>query len=195
MQQVHCEGCGKDVPGYDVTHFGSIDNEYRDLCSLCFNTEVAKLSGLDNFNSARLEPIGISDCNGELHQFHFVTRLLVSMVTLEAFELQEGQRAGYEFQMIGDPEEDQFDLLGRMVKRIRKTLSVKHLADDGDGHGLRIADMMVRGRIGCDYSEGVPAPSIVVDGQEISWEKFGSMLSSFEGWQFRLEILDRSDEL
>ena len=195
MQQVHCEGCGKDVPGYDITHFGSIDNGYRDLCSLCFNTEVAKLSGLDNFDSTRLEPIGISDCNGELDQFHFVTRLLVSMVTLEAFELQEGQRAGYEFQMIGDPEEDQLDLLGRMVKRIRKALSVKHLADDGDGHGLRIADMMVRGQIGCDYSEGVPAPSVVVDGQEISWEKFGSMLSSFEGWQFRLEILDRSDEL
>lgn len=195
MQQVHCEGCGIDVPAYDSTHFGSMDNGYRDLCSLCFNAEVAKRSGLDNFDSARLEPIGIFDCDGELHQFHFVTRLLGSMVTLEAFELKEGQRAGYEFQIIGDPEEDQFALLGRMVKRIRKALSVKHLADDGDGHGLRIADMMVRGRIECDYSEGVPAPSVVVDGQEISWEQFGHMLSSFEGWQFRLEILDRSDEL
>lgn len=195
MQQVHCEGCDKDVPGYDITHFGSIDNGYRDLCSLCFNAGVAKLSGLDNFDSARLEPIGITDCNGELHQFHFVTRLLGSMVTLEAFELQEGQRAGYEFQMIGDPEEEQFVLLGRMVKRIRKALSVKHLTDDGDGRGLQITDMMVRGRIECGYSEAVPAPSVVVDGQEISWEKFGSMLSSFEGWQFRLEILDRSDEL
>jgi hypothetical protein len=37
-------------------------------------------------------------------------------------------------------------------------------------------------------------PCVVVDGQEISWEDFGRMISSFEGWQFKLEILDRSEE-
>jgi hypothetical protein len=196
MTQAQCEGCGKETPGYDITHYGSIDGVYRNLCSLCFNAEVAKLSGLDNFDNARLQPIGITDCAGELHQFHFVTRLLGHMVTLEAFELKEGQRAGYEFQIIGDPEEDQFALLGRMVSRIRKTLSVKHITDKGDGHGLQIADMTVRGRIECDLSEDIHMPCVVVvDGQEISWDEFGRMISSYEGWQFKLEILDRSDEL
>jgi hypothetical protein len=38
-------------------------------------------------------------------------------------------------------------------------------------------------------------PIVVIDGQEISWEEFGHMMSSFEGWQFKLEMLDRSDEL
>ena len=99
------------------------------------------------------------------------------------------------FRSIGDPEEDQFALLGRMVSRIRKTLSVKHITDKGDGHGLQIADMTVHGRIECDLSEGIHTPCVVVDGQEISWEEFGRMLSSLEGWQFKLEILDRSDEL
>lgn len=79
-----------------------------------------------------------------------------------------------------------------MIVRIRKALSVKHLSDDG--RGLQIADMTVRGRIECGYSDGYPAPSIVVDGREISWESFGRMLGTFEGWQFRLEIIDRSDE-
>lgn len=91
MQQVHCDGCGEDVPSYDITHYGSIERGYRDLCSRCFSAEVAKLSGLDNFDYARLEPIGITDCDGESHQFHFVTRLLGHMVTLEAFELREGK--------------------------------------------------------------------------------------------------------
>jgi len=195
MTQIHCEGCGKDTPGYDITHYGSMGGVYRDLCSLCFNAEVAKRSGLETFDNARLQPIGITDCDGELHQFHFVTRLLGHIVTLEAFELKEGQRAGYELQIIGDPEEDQFALLGRMVSRIRKTLSVKHITDKGDGHGLQIADMTVHGRIECDLSEGIHTPCVVVDGQEISWEEFGRMLSSLEGWQFKLEILDRSDEL
>lgn len=101
--------------------------------------------------------------------------------------------AGYQFQIIGDPEEDMFTMLGRMVGRIPKMLSVKHIKDVGDGHGLQIADMKDRGRIECDYSEGESAPS-VVDGQEISWEEFGRMISAYEGWQFKLEIRDRSEE-
>lgn len=195
MTQIYCEGCGKETPGYDITHYGSMDGVYRDLCSLCFNAEVAKRSGLEKFDNARLQPIGITDCDGELHQFHFVTRLLGHIVTLEAFELKEGQRAGYELQIIGDPEEDQFALLGRMISRIRKTLSVKHITDKDDGHGLQIADMTVRGRIEFDVSADIRTTCVVVDGQEISWDEFGRMLSSFEGWQFKLEILDRSDEL
>ena len=111
---------------------------------------------------------------------------------MDAFELKDGQQTGYKFQIIGDPEEDQFALLGRMIGRIRKTLSVKYIKDNGDGYGVQITDMMVRGRFECDDAY---MPSVVVDGQEISWEKFGRMISSYEGWQFKLEILDRSDEL
>jgi hypothetical protein len=55
--------------------------------------------------------------------------------------------------------------------------------------------MMVRGRFERDLSLDANMPSVVVDGQEISWEKFGRMISSYEGWQFKLEILDRSDEV
>lgn len=195
MTKVKCEGCGEDAPSYEITHFGSMDECYRDLCSRCFNAEVVKLSGVANFDSTRLHPIGITDCTGEEHQFHFVTRLLGNMVTLEAFEVQDGDRSGYQFQIIGDPDANMFTLLGLMVGRIRKALSVKHIKDAGDGHGLQIADMVVRGRIESGNSDGFPVPSIVVDGQEISWEDFGRMMSSYEGWQFKLEIRDRSEEL
>ena len=67
--------------------------------------------------------------------------------------------------------------------------------DNGDGHGVQITDMMVCGRFESDLSLDDYMPSVVVDGQEISWEKFGRMIRSFEGWQFKLELLDRSDEL
>lgn len=193
MTKVRCEGCGEEAHGYEITHYGSMDEGYRQLCSHCFSAEVAKVCGVDNFDSTRLQPIEISDCAGESHQFHFVTKLLGNMVTLDAFEVQEGNRAGYQFQLIGDPGEDMFAMLGRMVGRMRKALSVKHITDNG--HGLQVADMTVRGRIECDYSEGgYPTPSIVVDVREISWESFGRMLGAFEGWQFKLEIIDRSDE-
>jgi len=193
MQQVYCDGCGEETHHYDITHYGSTESGYQQLCSRYFSAAVAQVSGQSDFDFARLEPIGIADCEGELHQFHFVTRLLGAIVSLEAFELKDGHPAGYEFEIIGNPEEDLFALLGRMVEKIRKSLSVKHIKD-GE-YGLQIADMTVRGRIDCDLSEAERMPMIVVDGQEISWEEFGRMVSTFEGWQFKLEFRDRSEEL
>ena len=70
MTKVHCDGCGDDVPSYDITHYGSIDGSYRDLCNRCFSAEVAKVCGMDNIDYARLEPIGISECDGLSHQFN-----------------------------------------------------------------------------------------------------------------------------
>ncbi len=149
--------------------------------------------GVTDFANFRLTPIGITDCAGETHQFHFQTRLHGDVVALDAFELREGDPVGYRFQIVGDPEDDLFALLGQLIQKIRRTLSIKHLTDDGNG--LRIAEQTVRGRIEWDDSQDGRVPLIVVDGREISWETFGQMLMTFEGWQFKLEIRDPSDEV
>jgi hypothetical protein len=36
---------------------------------------------------------------------------------------------------------------------------------------------------------------IVIDGKEIRWDEFGRMLRTFEGFNFKLEIFDRSEEM
>jgi hypothetical protein len=54
---------------------------------------------------------------------------------------------------------------------------------------------MVRGRIDCDIEADDRLPLLVIDGKEIPWDQFGRMLMSFEGWQFKLEIRDRSEEV
>ena len=192
MRQIHCETCGEITPGYDLVSYGSVERGYRQLCSRCLNAEVAELSGLEDFENLRFEPIGITDCAGESHQLHFRVRLHGDIVALEAFELREGNPAGYQFQMLGNPENDLFALLGRLIEKIRRALAIKHLTDDG--HGLQIADQTVRARIDWDEAEDGHVPLVVVDGREISWEDFGHMLMTFEGWQFKLEIFDRSDE-
>src|ERR1035437_3691094 len=84
MQKIQCEGCGENTPGYDTVHYGTNETGFRQLCTQCFNAEVAKLHGLKDFENIRLEPIGLADCAGENHQFHFQTRLLGGMVTMEA---------------------------------------------------------------------------------------------------------------
>jgi hypothetical protein len=53
----------------------------------------------------------------------------------------------------------------------------------------------VRGRIAWDDEHEGRLPLLVIDGREVSWNAFGRMLMTFEGWQFKLEIRDRSEEI
>ena len=53
----------------------------------------------------------------------------------------------------------------------------------------------MRGRIEWDEAEDGHVPLVVVDGREISWEDFGRLMMSREGWQFKLEIKDPSEEV
>ena len=109
-----------------------------------------------------------------------------------AFELRDGEPAGYQFQIIGDPKDDLLVLLGRLIEKIRRALSTKHLTDGN--LGLQVADRVVRGRIEWDEAQDGHVPVLVIDGREITWNDFGRMLMSFEGWQFQLNIRDKSEE-
>jgi hypothetical protein len=46
-----------------------------------------------------------------------------------------------------------------------------------------------------DDAEDGRLPLLVIDGREITWEEFGRMLMTFEGFQFKLNIGDKSEEL
>ena len=41
------------------------------------------------------------------------------------------QRGGDQFQIIGEPDDDPLSLLGRLIERMRRSLSVKHLVRSG----------------------------------------------------------------
>jgi hypothetical protein len=193
-EPVLCADCGQVTPGYEIVNYGSMETGYRKLCSQCFNAMVAKIGGLEGFENARFEPVGIPDSAREIHQFHFRTHLFGTGVALDAFELRDGEPAGYQFEIIGKPEDDLLQLLGRLIEKIRRALSVKHITE-GE-HGLRIADQhVVRGRIEWDDASQGRVPLLVVDGREVSWDDFGRMLMGFEGFQFRLHIQDKSEEV
>ena len=107
----------------------------------------------------------------------------------------DGGHGGYQFQVLGRSEQDLFTLMGQLVSRIRRLLGQQHLKTEPHMAGLHIADFLVRGRITWDENEEGRLPMLVIDGREISWEQFGRMVMGFEGWQFRLEIRDRSEEI
>ena len=191
---LRCHTCGRAIAGFESVHYGSIEGGYRDLCNRCFNQEVAAAGEID-FSHVQFESLEMPDAAGKTHCFHFEVRLLGDRVALEAFELVGGAPGGYQFQVLGDAEQDLFELMGQMVPRIRRLLAQQHLKTEPHMPGLHIADFLVRGRITWDDNEDGRLPMLVIDGREISWEQFGRMVMGFEGWQFRFEIRDRSQEV
>ena len=193
-QQIRCDGCRQSAPSYDIVNYGSMERGYRRLCSLCFNGEAAKAAGLEGFEHAKFEPVGLTDCAGEVHEFHFRTNLFGPGVSLDAIELSDGLPVGYHFQIIGDPADDLLVLLGRLIAKIRRALSVKYLVD-GE-LGLQIGDnRVVQGMVESDRDYDGRAPLLIIDGREVTWDEFGRMLMSFEGFQFKLNLADKSEEI
>ncbi len=188
-----CHTCREAIAVGDGVHYGSIETGYRDLCSRCFNQEVARSGGLD-FQHVQFEPVQMQDADGERHEFHFRVHLLGDRVALNAFELRAGEPGGYQFQVLGDAEQDLFELMGQLIGRMRRALALRHLKHE-ERFGWGIADFLVRGHIDWDEEEDGRVPLVVIDGREVTWEQFGRMLMSFEGWQFKLEIRDKSEEI
>jgi hypothetical protein len=70
-QQTRCAGCSQIVPNYDIVNLGSVEKGYRVLCGKCFNTEMAKLDGLDGFEHVTFEPVQLTTAPGNITNFTF----------------------------------------------------------------------------------------------------------------------------
>jgi len=152
---------------------------------------IAELSAFE-FEHVCFEPIRLTGVEGRQRTFHFLLRHLGDRMSLDAFERADGERAGYQFQIVDAIEADPLDVMSRLVKRIRRALAMCYLVDEE--WGTFIKGMDVSGRIGCDFNTSPSLPTIVIDGRDISWHDFGRMVTSFEGWQFKLSFKDPSKE-
>ena len=146
-----------------------------------------------------MELIILKDIEEFEHEFHFTIRHLGDRLGIDAFEIKDGHRGGYEFSLIGDFDKEIFDLFGKLFERMRRGLNRNHLEWDGAINSWQISnDDIVRARISSDLESddyyGHP-PLIVIDGKEIRWDEFERMLMTYEGFHFKLEIFDRSEEM
>ncbi len=188
-----CKRCGKVVHAYDSIIFTSENDAPETVCMRCANNEMAEKAGI-KFEHPEYLPMTVRDFDGIEHEFHFVTRFLSDIVSLEAVEIKAGMARGYEFSVIGrDPEADTLDLYGKLVDRIKRSLAIRHLKS-GD-FGYQIADpWFVRARISSIGIREDDSPLLIIDGKEITWDDFGRMILTFEGFQFKMEVYDRSEE-
>ena len=191
--QSRCDRCEALVPAYDTIHYGNVSKS-ETLCTACFNREAAEQMGLDA-DEARFEPVTLDDAAGQPRVLHIRRRFCPTGQVVEAFEVTDGVPRGYQFGILGDADAEPMELFARLYERIRRGLARQHLVDGELGPQL-VFPGPVRGYISSDYDRAPePLPVVVIDGRELAWEEFGRMLLSFEGWQFRLDIIDRTEEV
>ena len=191
-----CEYCSTKVTNYNSINKSS-ENGFMCVCLHCYNKEMSEETGID-YDHIELQPILLQDSDSVDHTFHFTVRLLEERLVLKSFEIDGNNSAGYEFSMIGDIEDGLFALFSKLYEKMLKVLSMKHIYKDDDIGDWRISDEdIVRGQITCtpDSVDFDRNPMLIIDGKEISWEDFGQMLMTYEGFNFKLQIFDESDEM
>lgn len=197
IKKEKCTFCGEIVPRYS-TIYVPVDKEYHCSCLKCYNSSMAEYSDTD-FEHIDLDPIILKDFEAVDHKFHFTARHLGDRVGIDAFEIKDGHRGGYEFSYIGDIDDEVFNLFAKLVERMLRGLQKKHIEWNETTSSWQITEEdVVRAKISSDLeSDGNYGhlPLIVIDGKEIKWEDFGRMLMTYEGFNFKLEIFDRSDEI
>jgi len=189
--QTHCEECGREIRrGYESVQYTEPDDPSgRLLCNKCYNQEMSDYIGID-FQHPHFPPVELEDAEGDKHSFYIATRLSGAEVSIEAYE--ERADPGYRFQVHGDAGDVQ-KLFRKLLGKMRRALTRQHLSEEKGR--LRVADdLAVRGRFEWDDETDGQLPLLVIDGKAVTWDKFGRILMSFEGWQFKIEIYDPSEE-
>lgn len=188
---LRCEVCRQEYPSYDSVHLAAENGgKVRELCGDCFNRYMAEAMDV-NFDAVAFAPYTVQGADQRGHVFHFRGGLCPTGRLLGAFELVDGRPGGYQCKVIGDFDEDAFALCGRLVERIRRRVGKLDLEDHEGNLGMPHG-RPTRGRI--DYSPDEDRPVVVIDGREMSWRQFGEMWQSYEGWHFRVEMVDPTEE-
>jgi hypothetical protein len=192
MEKEQCSECGTRASSYEGVYFAT-GGIKRFLCSKCYNESISDIFGLD-FDHLSFHPVTLKDGYGGNHTFEFQTRLFGDNVNIQALEIKENAPKGYEFSVNGHIEDDLFTLFTKLVSRLRRELERNHIESCGP-IGYRITDQnIVRGRITWDDDTDGQIPCLIIDGMEISWHEFGRMLMAYEGFHFKLEILEGDEE-
>lgn len=117
------------------------------------------------------------DCCGKRREFALEVLETDSGYFVRAMEQASGND-GYAF--AAHSESDPYLALGRLRGKIHKGLATRYLTE---------CDHLPR--LGHDVAVGhISNGGVVLDGRYLSFDEFATILSGYEGWQFKLEIVD-----
>lgn len=140
------------------------------------------------------EDLYVKDCNNQEFHFKIATFQLPPFLIAEAIEIRNDDQPGYNFSSMFEMEEDPDFAKLELIKKIRKGINSRYIENSRFGPTIR--DKIICGRIQSnnDLSDTDCNSVLVVEGKRITFEKLSKIMESVEGWQFKIEILDRYEE-
>lgn len=182
MNLIKCYDCGNKFPPFYSMRLsirGSKDT--INLCHDCNNKRMVKKYGVDLMELQKMAFI-MEDNSGQDHLFRVRKMLKPRSIIIEAQEFIDGEIQGYNFEVAGDLYCDQVSLEKELYEKVQDGLLNKLVDRDIDLHNNKIIGMI-------SYDENVEdVPLVIINGKEYSWQKFGEMMMSYEGWHFKLEL-------
>lgn len=189
-----CDSCKTRLQPHDNIILKLEDGDQH-LCSHCYNEVMAEHLGEFDYENVYFEPDVMTDSDGIEHTFSFSSRLIgAEQVVMEATEVKDDGSAGYAFQIIDDTKTEPLDRYKILYEKMKCGLGTKHIQPDDLTRYSITAPGMVRGHITSDLDDENDMPVVVIDGKEVSWSELGKMVSTYMGFNFKLELFDRSEE-
>lgn len=187
-----CSDCGQKLKSNGSVNYGDNETGYKDYCNKCFNEMIANSFGLD-YSHVDFPDISIMDADGKPHKFKFESRMAPGGLVLEALEVKMDLIPGYHIEVMGDPEDKLFLLYNKLLGKMRRVLTRKHIEEDDFGWYIN-EDHTVRGTIEEDDTIDGPLPGVVIDGKWFSWDELGYMVNTYQGFSFKLVMIDGTDD-
>lgn len=183
-----CDRCEKKDA---YIHWNSTIKSER-LCLNCYNLMMTDMLGVEAISYP--SGVTIQDGEGKPHHFRIRKTLDPIGVIMEAEELVNG---GYQFTAHDELDVDQGQLFLELVVKAERGMAEIYLHKgefpNGQHYHSLINDRFV-GRIDSDLSVDQML-LVVIDGQSYRWDEVGKMLMHYEGFQVKLEMIDRFEEI
>ena len=130
-----------------------------------------------------------ADCTGKQRKFKFkATETGRALVRLEAHEIRNDGQPGYYFREIGMVGHLVL-LRGNLNQKIREGLSGRYIVPQREGIGRwEMLTDELRGYV--DYDDVNQETCLVMDGYKVTWDEFKALVSSHDGFFFRLRFED-----
>lgn len=190
-----CQWCGENCKGYGMVVLHVKEEEpSQKICSDCFNGYMAEMLEVEDYEDYEQELI-FKDCDGIDHCFQINKKIFPTGIFWEAVELLDENNVGYLFKTHQDHDEDSKVALKRLYAKIEKGLSKKFIVKKSScGHEYNsLIDDKADGRIEWDDNYDGHIPRFIIDGKGYSLEELGKMLMTYEGWNFKLEVIEPTE--
>lgn len=186
MNLVKCYDCGnKYPPFYNMSLSIKGSKHTINICHDCNNKRMAKKYGVELMELQKMVFV-MKDDKGQDHILRVRKKIKPRYIIIEAQEFIDGEIKGYNFEVTDDLHCDQINLEKELYKKVQDGLANKSIEKDIDLGDL--ANNKVTGMISCDENSLEDVPVVIINGKEYSWQKFGEMMKSYEGWHFKLEL-------